>query len=138
MWARLEMVVVLVTRKIEPKRPRERSRAIDKKVGILTKLVYQISDIRSQMSDLRYQISDVSWSDLRFQISDLRCQISVCQMSDFRSQISDFRSASRRAGKTKISPLLKRFRGIWGGICEGGKKWQLGDEKSKDEGKPDG
>ena len=50
MWARLEMVVVLVTRKIEPKRPRERSRAIDKKVGILTKLVYQVYQVESSSS----------------------------------------------------------------------------------------
>jgi len=49
-WARLEMVVVLVTRKIEPKRPRERSRAIDKKVGILTKLVYQVYQVESSSS----------------------------------------------------------------------------------------
>ena len=40
--ARLEIVVVLVTKKTEPNRPRDKRRAIDKKVGILTKLVYQV------------------------------------------------------------------------------------------------
>ena len=40
--ARLEIVVVLVTRKTGQTNQEDKRRAIDKKVGILTKLVYQV------------------------------------------------------------------------------------------------